>query len=118
MGSFNVLFSLLKAAEEIHLPKPLRQEFGGGLKEFVGSMVSCFENSSNELQFFTTQERQSLVLHILHSLRATSKDSCNVPALKLVEGQAIIPKCLSMGIISQVIFALKLMIQFTINLCY
>ncbi|XP_043472779.1 anoctamin-8 isoform X2 [Leptopilina heterotoma] len=93
---------LLKAAEEIHLPKPLRQEFGGGLKEFVGSMVSCFENSSDELQFFTTQERQSLLLHILQSLRATSKDSCNVPALKLVEGQAIIPKCLSMGIISQV----------------
>lgn len=81
----------------------LRQEFGGGLKEFVGSMASCFERSSDELQFFTTQERQSLVLHILHSLRASPKDICNVPSLKLVEGQAIIPKCLSTGIISQVI---------------
>ncbi|XP_051172555.1 anoctamin-8 isoform X3 [Leptopilina boulardi] len=93
---------LLKAAEEIHLPMSLRQEFGGGLKEFVGSMASCFERSSDELQFFTTQERQSLVLHILHSLRASPKDICNVPSLKLVEGQAIIPKCLSTGIISQV----------------
>ncbi|XP_076385497.1 anoctamin 8 white walker isoform X4 [Megachile rotundata] len=93
---------LLKAAEEVHLPKTLRQEFGGGLKEFVGSEASCFEGSDDEAQFFTTQERQSLVLHLLHTLRAGPQDLHSLPGLKMVEGQAIIPKCISSGIISQV----------------
>ncbi|XP_017885925.1 anoctamin-8-like isoform X2 [Ceratina calcarata] len=93
---------LLKAAEEVHLPKTLRQEFGGGLKEFVGSEASCFEGSDDEAQFFTTQERQSLVLHLLHTLRAGPQDLHSLAGLKMVEGQAIIPKCISAGIISQV----------------
>ncbi|XP_076622385.1 anoctamin 8 white walker isoform X3 [Colletes latitarsis] len=93
---------LLKAAEEVHLPKTLRQEFGGGLKEFVGSEASCFEGHDDEAQFFTTQERQSLVLHLLHTLRAGPQDLHSLAGLKMVEGQAIIPKCISSGIISQV----------------
>ncbi|OXU19847.1 hypothetical protein TSAR_010383, partial [Trichomalopsis sarcophagae] len=93
---------LLKAAEEVHLPKRLRQEYGGGLKEFVGSEATCFEGSDDESLFFTTQERQSLVLHLLHTLRAGPHDLNCIPGLKLVDGQAIIPKCLSSGIISQV----------------
>ncbi|XP_076764027.1 anoctamin 8 white walker isoform X2 [Xylocopa sonorina] len=93
---------LLKAAEEVHLPKTLRQEFGGGLKEFVGSEASCFEGSDDEARFFTTQERQSLVLHLLHTLRAGPQDLHSLSGLKMVEGQAIIPKCISAGIISQV----------------
>ncbi|XP_014486482.1 PREDICTED: anoctamin-8 isoform X3 [Dinoponera quadriceps] len=93
---------LLKAAEEVHLPKALRQEFGGGLKEFVGSEANCFEGSDDEIRFFTTQERQSLVMHLLHTLRAGPHDLQSLPGFKLVEGQAIIPKCISSGIISQV----------------
>ncbi|XP_011313522.1 anoctamin-8 isoform X6 [Fopius arisanus] len=93
---------LLKAAEEMHLPKGLRQEYGGGLKEFVCSETSCFEGSEDETQFFTTQERQSLVLHLLHTLRAGQQDLKSLPGIKLVEGQAIIPKCISAGVISQV----------------
>ncbi|XP_034178236.1 anoctamin 8 white walker isoform X5 [Osmia lignaria lignaria] len=93
---------LLKAAEEVHLPKTLRQEFGGGLKEFVGTESSCFEGSDDEARFFTTQERQSLVLHLLHTLRAGPQDLHSLSGLKMVEGQAIIPKCISAGIISQV----------------
>lgn len=94
--------SLLKAAEEVHLPKSLRQEFGGGFKEFVGSEANCFEGSDDEIRFFTTQERQSLVLHLLHTLRAGPQDLHSLSGLKMVEGQAIIPKCISSGIISQV----------------
>jgi len=88
----------------VHLPKSLRQEFGGGLKEFVGSEANCFEGSDDEIRFFTTQERQSLVLHLLHTLRAGPHDLHSLPGLKMVEGQAIIPKCISSGIISQVRF--------------
>ncbi|XP_015598083.1 anoctamin-8 isoform X2 [Cephus cinctus] len=93
---------LLKAAEEVHLPKTLHREFGGGLKEFVGSEARCFEGYDDEARFFTTQERQSLVLHLLHTLRAAPQDLHSLPGLKMVEGQAIIPKCISAGIISQV----------------
>ncbi|KYN13438.1 Anoctamin-8 [Trachymyrmex cornetzi] len=93
---------LLKAAEEVHLPKSLRQEFGGGFKEFVGSEANCFEGSDDEVRFFTTQERQSLVLHLLNTLRAGPQDLHSLAGLKMVEGQAIIPKCISSGIISQV----------------
>lgn len=94
---------LLKAAEEVHLPKKLRQEFGGGHKEFVISEKHCFDSSDDEERFFAMQERQSLVLHLLHTLRANSHDVTSLPDLKLVDGQAIIPKCISTGIISQVI---------------
>ncbi|XP_034940351.1 anoctamin-8 isoform X2 [Chelonus insularis] len=93
---------LLKAAEEVHLPKALCQEYGGGLKEFIGSEASYFEGSDDQTNFFTTQERQSLVLHLLNTLRATQQDLSSLPGIKIVEGQAIIPKCISAGIISQV----------------
>jgi len=82
-----VTSSLLKAAEEVHLPKTLRSEFGGGLKEFVQQEVSYFEGTENEREFFTTQERQWLVLHLLQTLRAGPED--HVGVLKLIEGQAI-----------------------------
>ncbi|XP_071448852.1 anoctamin-10 [Hetaerina americana] len=91
---------LLKVAEEIHLPKRVRNEFGGGLKEFVLTEAACFEGMENENTFFSSQERQFIVLHVLHSLRAVEGDE--VGNLRLIEGQSIIPKCLSVGIISQV----------------
>lgn len=87
----------------MHLPKRLHKEYGGGLKEFVGTEASCFVGSNDESLFFTTQERQSLVLHLLHTLRAGPHDLNSLPGLKLVDGQAIIPKCLSAGVISQVL---------------
>lgn len=77
----------MKAAEELHLPKTLKPEYGGGLKEFVQSEHECFENTDEPDHFFTTQERQWLVLHLLQTLRATSGDT--LPGLKLIEGQAI-----------------------------
>ncbi|XP_039276146.1 anoctamin-8 [Nilaparvata lugens] len=91
---------LLKAAEEVHLPKVLRQDLGGGLKEFVQTEIGCFDGVDEEGHFFTTQERQSLVLHLLQTLRAGVGD--NLPGMKIIEGQAIVPKCLSAGVIAQV----------------
>lgn len=89
MQLFTVLlnFSLLKAAEEIHLPKALKSEHGGGMKEFVLSDAQSFTGIDSEEHFFTSQERQYLVLHLLHTLRADSCD--NIAGLKLIDGQAI-----------------------------
>lgn len=60
----------MKTAEEYHLPKTIKKEFGGGLKEFVQSELSCFDSSDDENVFFTTQERQWLVLNLLQHLKA------------------------------------------------
>jgi anoctamin-8 len=77
----------LKASEELHLPKALSPEYGGGLKEFVQQEASCFKGIKDEASFFTTQERQWLVLHLLQTLRAGPADE--IGGLKLIEGQAI-----------------------------
>ncbi|XP_015837199.1 anoctamin-8 isoform X2 [Tribolium castaneum] len=93
---------LLKAAEEYHLPKILKESKGGGLKEFLVQDFQSYEGSDAEDHFFTTEERQWLVLRLLESIRAKPNDSQAIPGLTLLEGQPIVPKCLTSGIISQV----------------
>ncbi|XP_063905068.1 anoctamin-8 isoform X4 [Zophobas morio] len=93
---------LLKAAEEYHLPKILKENKGGGLKEFLMQDFQSYEGSGSEEHFFTTEERQWLVLRLLESIRAKSSDVESIPGLALLEGQPIVPKCLTSGIISQV----------------
>ncbi|XP_018576940.1 anoctamin-8 [Anoplophora glabripennis] len=93
---------LLKAAEEYHLPKALKESKGGGLKEFFVQDFLSYEGAPNEDPFFTTEERQWLVLRLLESIRAKCNDVNVVPGLTLLEGQPIVPKCLTSGIISQV----------------
>lgn len=83
------LFSLLKAAEVYHLPKALKCSKGGGLKEFSHQDFQHFENSDNEQTFFTTEEREWLVLRILESIRAKPSDVNALPGADLLEGQPI-----------------------------
>lgn len=93
---------LLRAAEDHHLPKTLRAARGGGLKEFSLQEAQCFEDADNEQTFFTTQERQWLVLRVLEAVRAKGSDKeALLPGTVLLEGQLLIPKCVSAGVISQ-----------------
>lgn len=97
---------LLKAAEEHHLPKPLRAARGGGLKEFSLQDAQCFEDSENENTFFTTQERQWLLLKSLEGIRAKASDrealsDAPLGPQPLLEGQLLVPHCISAGLISQ-----------------
>lgn len=83
---------MLKAAEEIHLSKPLKAECGGGLKELVQADIQSFDGTECEESFFSSQERQTLVLHLLHSLRAGPAEAAAADVfgkLRLIEGQAI-----------------------------
>lgn len=91
---------LLKCAEEHHLPKRLNSEYGGGLKEFVRCEENKFEGFENENEFFTMQERQWLILRLLETLRTRSIEE--IGSMRFLEGQAIIPKCVSSGIITQI----------------
>lgn len=89
----DVVFRLFRAAEEARLPKRLRPELGGALREFTTRESHCFaqiKNSDGTLTLFTSQERQWLVLQVLQGLRAGEndldalQDSANVE-----EGQSI-----------------------------
>nr|XP_015927771.1 anoctamin-8 isoform X2 [Parasteatoda tepidariorum] len=93
--------NLLKGAEEERLRKPLKPQFGGGMKEFVYEERECFNQSENRDVFLSSQERQSIILNLLHGLRASDKDE--LVHIKFIEGQPIIPKCLADGVISQVL---------------
>ncbi|XP_019880243.2 anoctamin-8 isoform X2 [Aethina tumida] len=93
---------LLKAAEEYHLPKVLKQNKGGGLKEFLMHDCQSYEGFEDEEHFFTTCEKQWLVLRLLESIRAKPHDLDSLPGITLLEGQPIVPKCLISGVISQI----------------
>lgn len=94
---------LLKAAEEHHLPKALRRARGGGLKEFSLQDAQCFEHSDDERAFFTAQERQWLLLKTLEGIRARvgERDALE-GGQPLLEGQPLLPRCLSAGLVQQV----------------
>lgn len=102
MTTFNVCFRLFIAAEEARLPKRLKSELGGALKEFTTRESNCFaqtpvspiiKDDTNEIStaLFTSQERQWLVLQVLNGLRAGPKD---IEALK---GNAVVEEGQSIG---------------------
>lgn len=79
----------MKAAEEYHLPKTLKESRGGGLKEFLVQDFQLYEGADDEEHFFTTNERQWLVLRLLESIRAKASDVNAIPGLTLLQGQPI-----------------------------
>jgi len=79
--------SLMKGAEEMCIHKPVKLEYGGGNKEFVFEDQHFFVGSDDPATFFTSQERQSIVRHMLFSLRAHQGDTLD--NIHFLEGQAI-----------------------------
>ncbi|XP_063393949.1 anoctamin-8 isoform X3 [Cydia fagiglandana] len=91
---------LLQTAEEVHLPKLLKPEFGGGYKEFTVRDMHCFQKGSSAAELLNSQERGSLVKHVLESARAEPGDEHALePALTLRPGQSIVPACVSRGVV-------------------
>ena len=79
--------SLLQGAEELGIRKPLKSDFGGGIKDFVLEDQECFEGVSEERSFLTSQERQCIVNHMLTNLRAEEGEQ--VDGVRFLEGQPI-----------------------------
>lgn len=46
---------MLRGADEIGLRKPVKAEFGGGMRSFSCEEDYIYENIENELYFFTSQ---------------------------------------------------------------
>uniref|UniRef100_A0A182UDN0 Anoctamin n=1 Tax=Anopheles melas TaxID=34690 RepID=A0A182UDN0_9DIPT len=99
----NVLF---KAAEDARLPKRLRTDLGGALKEFTKRESHCFAQSKDNEganSLFTSQERQWLVLQVLQGLRAGTLDLKALQGRAQVEeGQSIVAAWQELGLITQV----------------
>lgn len=81
------IYRLLKGAEEIFLKKRLKQEHGGQLRDFFMEDAVMYENIDCSAEFFTTQERQQITLHLLNNIRITHTQK--VDGYVMVEGQAI-----------------------------
>ncbi|XP_055687332.1 anoctamin-8 isoform X3 [Lutzomyia longipalpis] len=103
---------LFRAAEEARLPKRLKSDLGGALRDFTTREKHCFaqakvpssgEGDDGGGTLFTSQERQWLVLQILQGLRAGIGD---LEALQgkaaVAEGQSIIAAWQESGLITQV----------------
>lgn len=85
---------MYKAAEVARLPKRLRPNLGGTLREFTSRESHCFAQSKNSVDgsavLFTSQERQWLVLQVLQGLRAGTNDLAALQGKASVEeGQSI-----------------------------
>ncbi|XP_061172971.1 anoctamin-8-like [Saccostrea echinata] len=91
---------LLKGAEELGIQKLLKEDLGGGMREFSFEEQECFKNIEDENLFLNSQERQSIICHLLDSLRAIQGEQLG--KVKFVEGQSIVPILESKKIISQV----------------
>ena len=94
-------YSLLRGAEDIAIRKPVKSEFGGGMKEFVFEDQEYFEGVRDKDTFFTSQERQAIVRNMLYNLRAVDGDGLG--KAKFLEGQAIGGFCCSHSVILSLI---------------
>ena len=78
---------MLRGAEELSIRKQVKAEFGGGTKEFVFEDQAFFVDADDINKFLTTQERQSIVRHMLFNLRAQKGDTLG--RIEFLEGQAV-----------------------------
>ncbi|XP_045215850.2 anoctamin-8-like isoform X2 [Mercenaria mercenaria] len=92
--------NLLRGAEMLGIRKSLKSEFGGGKREFVFEDQLCYHRIEDETTFLTSEERQSIVYHLLMNLRAGPGEVLG--KVKFLEGQAIVPLLETKKIVSQV----------------
>ncbi|XP_030833298.1 anoctamin-8 isoform X2 [Strongylocentrotus purpuratus] len=91
---------LLQGAENLSFRKPLKAEYGGGLKEFTCLEASMYEGADDAHQFLSSQERQKIIHYMLESLRAVEGD--RLGKVKFVDNEPIVPKLQAKGVISKV----------------
>ncbi|CAF1545825.1 unnamed protein product, partial [Rotaria sp. Silwood1] len=92
---------ILKGADALQLEKPIKQEFGGGYRIFLFDELEFYEGVEDEEKFFSTQERQSIVFHLLYSIRITKLEIIN--GIKFKIDQSLIQRGLEKNLIRQVI---------------
>ena len=82
----------LHQAENLGLKKKLKT---GGITDFKCDEKLSYEGSDDPTTFFTSGERQSMILEMVNDLRAVQGDELG--KIKFVEGQQIGKKTVSQG---------------------
>jgi hypothetical protein len=52
----------------LELKKPIKANFGGGVKEFIFEEQEFYENIEDEDSFLSTQEKQAIILEALNQI--------------------------------------------------
>ncbi|XP_067931907.1 anoctamin-8-like [Watersipora subatra] len=104
-GLTNMLVScsfqgLLKGAEEILLKKKLKDKHGGQLRDFFVEDSKMYEDVDRPSLFFTSQERQQVILHLINNIRLNHTDT--IEGHVMLEGQAIVPRMVTLSLIRQI----------------
>lgn len=86
---FFLCYRILKGANTLQLEKPIKQELGGGYQIFLFDELEFYEGVEDEEKFFSTQERQSIVLHLLYSIRIIENESLNGVKFKIDQSLSI-----------------------------
>ena len=60
----------LRGLEQMQIPKQLKDEYGGGNKEFSIKELNSFKDIESFETFFTSQERQSVLIFLINRIRA------------------------------------------------
>uniref|UniRef100_A0A8C2ZS95 Anoctamin n=1 Tax=Cyclopterus lumpus TaxID=8103 RepID=A0A8C2ZS95_CYCLU len=89
--------NLLRGAEQMGMHKPVKPQFGGGMRRFSCEEDNIYENIESELCFFTSQERQGIIKYWLDNLRAKQGEVLH--NIHFLEGQPIIPELEARGVI-------------------
>jgi len=74
--------------------KPLKDEFGGGLKEFNYEDRDCFAGVYDRQRFLNSQERALIVLSSLKSIRAVGDEEVCGVRFRVGESIGILVACL------------------------
>ncbi|CAB3988342.1 anoctamin-8-like isoform X1 [Paramuricea clavata] len=87
----------MEKAEEMGLRKKLKD---GGMAEFSVENQDEFLNIEDPELFFTSGDRQSIVMELVNNMRAVEGDE--LAGIKFVPGQTIVPKLLVEEVIQQI----------------
>ena len=60
----------LRGLEQMQIPKQLKDEYGGGNKEFNFMEMNSFKDIERFEDFLSTQERQSILMFLINRIRA------------------------------------------------
>jgi len=81
---------LLKGADKLQLKKPIKSNFGGGMKEFIFDEQEFYENIEKQSLFLTTQEKQSIIYEFLNKITWNSDDGeIFINSIKLKTGRKL-----------------------------
>ncbi|CAI4231922.1 unnamed protein product [Auanema sp. JU1783] len=98
--------SLLKGAELCHIKKPIKNKFGGGLREFCFEDAQFFTGVEGRNTFLTGMERALIVKQMIDMIRAPAGGlKIELPDKRIIigEGMGVVSRLISNDIVENVL---------------